>query len=119
VDGVAADKFRNSNAEVIVQYQNFAACYESAVNVDVNGITRQFVQSDDGAFAELENLVKVHASSTQFDLEIECYIAEQVHGDFFGGTATADKFLKPILLHLGRAKGVLYFAKCRFRLVQE
>ena len=61
------DDFTDSNAEILVQNEHFPTRDSSAVDVDVDGITRGLVEFDHGIRRQPENILDEHLGATQLD----------------------------------------------------
>lgn len=70
------ENFRDADAEVVVQDEDFAPRDQSTVDEDIHGIAGQFVEWYDGTFAELEHFFNQELGAPEFDAKIEFYVLQ-------------------------------------------
>ena len=77
--GLGIEDFGYTNAEVVVHDEDFAASDKALVYEDVNGVTGEFVEFDDGTLLESEDIVNGHTGAAEFDFDFEVDVHEHVH----------------------------------------
>jgi hypothetical protein len=82
------DDFADSNAEVLVQYEDFAASDPSTVDIDVDGITGGLVEFDHGIRRETKNVLDKHLGPAKLDPDFKLNVIKQSDG-FVHGTGTS------------------------------
>lgn len=68
----------DSHAEVIVQDEDFASCDQFFVDEDIDGVTGEFIEFDDGSFGEFEDVFDKHFRSSEFNFDVEFNVFEKI-----------------------------------------
>ena len=65
------ENFAQTDAELAVDDQQFSASDQAAVGDDVHRIAGQFIEFNDGTFAQLQDVFNQDLGSTEFDRDVE------------------------------------------------
>ena len=72
------EDFIDPHAEVIVEHEDLASSDESFVDENVDGIAGEFIEFDDGAGFEPQDILDEHACTTEFDFDVEFDVLEKL-----------------------------------------
>ena len=78
--GLAAHQFCHSYTEIVVHDQYFSFCNQPAIDKDIDGVTCQFIERNNGAAPKLKYFVEAHLCASQFNSEVHFDFAQQVDG---------------------------------------
>ncbi len=78
---IGREDFGNSNAEIVVEHEHFAAGNQPAVHEYVDGIACQFIEGDHRPFAKLEDILDQQLSPSQLYPQIEFDVFQSGNGE--------------------------------------